>query len=214
MQDGICVSSHIRLAIAPGVPSRQLSSLLALQREEEPEITIILSEVSNDAMIFGLREGRYDAGLTLDGVTDASLVCQTLWHEDMVVAMPLRYSLLNRAALTLDDVADYPVLRWQAETCPLLEQQMALACLPEKPFDIQNVTSFERMVMWVAAGYGIGITAQSRVTHARAWGLCMRPFADVPYEIITHLVWSAKRRHDPLERFERRALQVAGIALA
>jgi len=42
----------------------------------------------------------------------------------------------------------------------------------------------------------------------------MRPFADVPYEIITHLVWSAKRRHDPLERFERRALQVVGIALA
>jgi len=212
MQDGICGASHIKLAIVSGVPSRQLSSLLALQREEEPEITIILSEVSNDALIFGLREDRYDAGMMLVDATDASLHSQPLWREEMAVAVPLRHPLLEKAALTLDDVADYPVFRWQAETCPLLEQQMAY--LLEKPFDIQNVASFERMVMWVAAGYGIGITAQSRVTHARAWGLCMRPFADASYEIITHLVWSAKRCHDPLERFERRALQVAGIALA
>jgi len=50
MQDGICVSSHIRLAIAPGVPSRQLSALLVLQREEEPEVAIAISEVSGEAL--------------------------------------------------------------------------------------------------------------------------------------------------------------------
>jgi len=206
MQDGICGASHIRLGIAPGVSSRQLSALLALQREEEPEVAITLSEVSNDALMLGLREGRYDVGLTLANVVEVSLHSQPLWREEMTVAVPLRHPLLEKAALTLDDVADYPVFRWQAETCPLLEQQ--IASLPDKPCDIQHVTSFELMAMWVAAGYGIGIAAQSRLASARAWDICMRPFADAPFEVITHLIRSTKHCHDTHERFERRALQI------
>jgi len=207
MQDGIRVSSHIRLAIAPGVPSRQLSALLALQREEEPEVAITLSEASNDALIAGLREGRYDAGLALADTTDVSPRSQPLWREEMAIAIPLRHPLLNKVALTLDDVLDYPIFRWQAEICPLLDRQ--IASLPERSCDIQHVTSCELMAMWVAAGYGIGITAQSRLTSARTWGLCMRPFADAPFEAITHLVRPTQRCHDAHERFERRALQVA-----
>jgi len=206
MQDGIGKSSHIRLGITPGVPSRQLSALLALQREEEPRVGMILSEVAGDALMAGLQEGRYDAGLVLADTADASLHNQPLWREEMTVAVPLRHPLLEKAALTLDDVADYPIFRWQAECCPLLDRQ--IAGLAEKSCDIQPVASFELMAMWVAAGYGIGITAQSRLASARAWGLCMRPFVDAPYEVITYLLWPAKRRHDVHGRFERRALQI------
>jgi len=206
MQDGICVSSHIRLAIAPGVPSRQLSALLALQREEEPEVAVTLSEASNDALIAGLREGRYDAGLTLADTTDASLHSQPLWREEMAIAMPLRYPLLNKAALTLDEVLDYPIFRWQAEICPSLDQQ--IASLPEKPSDIQHVTSFELMALWVAAGYGIGITTQSRIASTRAWDICMRPFVDAPYEVVTHLLPSPRGTGSVYLRFARRAQQV------
>jgi len=194
------------------VPSRQLSALLALQREEEPEVVIVLSEVSSDVLTVGLREGRYDAGLALAAATDVSLLSQPLWREEMAIAMPLRYPLLNKVALTLDEVLDYPIFRWQAEICPLLDQQ--ITCLSKKSCDIQHVTSFELMMLWVAAGYGIGISAKSRLASTRPWGICMRPFADVSYEIITHLVRLTKRDHDTHERFERRALQVAGIALA
>jgi len=209
MQDDIGGASHIRLAIAPGVPSRQLSALLALQREEEPEVAVTLSEASNDALIAGLREGRYDAGLALAGTADDSLLNQPLWREEMAIALPLRHPLLNKVALTLDDVLSCPIFRWQAETCPLLDRE--IADLPKKPCDIQYVTSFELMVLWVAAGYGIGIGAQSRFASARTWNICMRPFADATYQITSHLVWPAKRRHDTHERFERRALQTAEV---
>jgi len=209
MQNSLCGASHIRLAIAPGVPSRQLSALLALQREEEPEVAISLSEVSGDALMAGLREGRYDAGLTLADTTDAPPHSQLLWREEMAVALPLRHPLLEKTALTLDDIADCPIFRWQAETCPLLDQQ--IASLPETSCAIQHVTSFELMALWVAAGYGIGIGAQSRFASARTWNICMRPFADAPYQITSHLVWPAKRRHGTHERFEHRALQTAKV---
>lgn len=52
--------AHLRLAIAPGVSSSQLSALLALQRAEEPEVSITFFEVAGDELLDGLREGRYD----------------------------------------------------------------------------------------------------------------------------------------------------------
>jgi len=59
----------------------------------------------------------------------------------MVIVSPLQHPLLEKAALSLNDVADYPVFHWRIEICPLLERQVA--SLPEKPCDIQHVTSFE-----------------------------------------------------------------------
>jgi len=207
MQDGIGETSSIRLAIAPGVPSRQLSALLALQREEEPEVKIALSEVSGDALMVGLQEGRYDAGLALADAADASLRSQPLWREEMVVAMPLRYPLLNKAVLTLDDVVDYPVFRWQDEICPLLDQQLT-GFLPEHAFNVQHVTSFDLLAIWIAAGYGVGISAHSRIKNARAWDIYMRPLANAACEITTYLVQPATHCPASHERLKRRALKI------
>jgi len=215
MQNSICHSSHIRLAIAPGVPSPPLSNLLALQREEEPETTIALSEATGDALMLGLRESRYDVGLALADAMDASLHSEPLWREEMAIAMPSRYPLLRHAALTLDDVLRYPIFRWQAEPCPLLNRKMATG-EARQPFNIQYVPSFEMLALWVAAGYGIGITTQSRIIRARAWEICMRPLlsdADAPFEIVTHVLRRHEEHGAALARFTRRARQVAKTSL-
>ena len=83
--------AHLRLAIAPGVSSSQLSALLALQRAEEPEVSITFFEVAGDELLDGLREGRYDVGMSLQGASDPAIQTQPLWIEHMAVAMPLRF---------------------------------------------------------------------------------------------------------------------------
>jgi len=216
MQNSICHSSHIRVAIAPGVPSRQLSNLLALQREEEPETTIVLSEATGDALMLGLRESRYDVGLALADAMDASLHSEPLWREEMAIAMPSRYPLLRHAKLTLDDVLHYPIFRWQAEPCPRLNRKMTTDEAGQ-PFNIQYVPSFEMLALWVAAGYGIGITAQSRITRARAWEISMRPLlsdSDKPFEVVTHLLRRHEESSDIHASFIRRARQIAKTSLA
>jgi len=134
----------------------------------------------------------------------------------MSVAMPLRYPLLSKTTLTLDDVLRYPVFRWQAETCPLLDQQM-IAHLPKNPCDIQCVTSFEMMALWVAAGYGIGITAQSRIKYARAWDICMRPLlsdADAPFEVVTYWLYFDGKTDTACTHFAHRARQLGKTDMA
>jgi len=140
---------------------------------------------------------------------DASLHSEPLWREEMAIAMPSRYPLLRHAKLTLDDVRDYPIFRWQAEPCPLLNRQMAE---DKQSFNIQYVPSFEMLALWVAAGYGIGITAQSRITRARAWEISMRPLlsdSDKPFEVVTHMLRRHKEPGAALVRFTRRAQQVS-----
>ena len=105
--------AHLRLAIAPGVSSSQLSALLALQRAEEPEVSITFFEVAGDELLDGLREGRYDVGMSLQGASDPALETQPLWIEHMAVAIPLRLPLLEQASLTIADLQNYPIFRWE-----------------------------------------------------------------------------------------------------
>lgn len=207
MRNATSTSSTFRLGIAAGVPWSHFSTLFALHRVQEPQATIAVSEVPDIELMAGLLEGRYHAGMSLHRASTPSLSSQPLWQENMALAIPLRSPLLARAKLTISDLQHYPVLRWPAETCPLLDQRMSTVSpgsLPDGP----KVASFEMMALWVAAGYGVGITAQSRITRAHAWGLCMRPLSgSEPYEIVTHLLRPTSCSAS--ERFERRALQVA-----
>ena len=208
MQDATTSSPRLRLAVAPGVSSSQLSSLLARQRAEEPDVTLAFFEIAGDALLEGLREGRYDAGLSLQEFGDSALETQPLWAETMAVAIPPRCHLLDRAKLTIADLRAYPVYRWQAEACPLLDER--LASLMPLAQSIQQVSSFEMMALWVAAGYGVGVSAQSRIEHGQGWGITMRPLADGPYEMVTCLQRLITQADSVLERFEHRALQVTG----
>ncbi|MFO6231843.1 LysR substrate-binding domain-containing protein, partial [Pseudomonas aeruginosa] len=108
---------------------------------------------------------------------------QPLWVENVAVAVPLGSPLVAQAKITLAELLDYPVFRWPAEACLLLDQRLSF--LPLSQQSIQHVTSFEMMALWVTAGYGVGLSAQSRIERAHAWGITMRPLSDGPYEIVT-----------------------------
>lgn len=208
MRDATNQLSRFRLAIAPGVPCSHVSTLLALHRVEEPDITLAFFETSGDDLVTGIDEGRYDAGMSLWDVKAPSLISHPLWIENIAVAMPLRSPLLAQRKLTLSELLDYPVFRWSAESCPLLDQRLS-SLPPLSQQSIQHVTSFEMLALWVGAGYGVGIAAQSRIERADAWGITARPLDEGPYQVVTHLQRSRGRASDVSERFERRALRIA-----
>ncbi|HHO8013422.1 LysR substrate-binding domain-containing protein [Pseudomonas aeruginosa] len=199
---------RLRVAIAPGVPSLQLSALLALQRAEDPDTALTLFEVAGDDLLEGLLEGRYDVGVSLSEASSPAFKTQPLWIENMAVAIPLQFPLLDQAALTISDLHDCSVFRWQAEACPLLDHRLS-SLLPVDQQNLQTVTSFEMMALRVAAGYGIGVSAQSRIEYAHGREIDMRPLSDGPYEIVTHLLRPNGQVSPAIDRFERRAQQVA-----
>ncbi|KPX51077.1 hypothetical protein ALQ57_01046 [Pseudomonas amygdali pv. hibisci] len=209
MHDATSQSPRLRLAVAPGVPSSQLSALLALQRTEEPDVTLKFFEVAGDDLLEGLHENRYDVAMSLQVLNDPTINTQRLWTENLAFAMPLRFPLLNLAKVTFADLQHCTVYRWPAEVCPLVDERLA-SLMPVDQESFHQVASFEMMALWVAAGYGVGVSAQSRIDRARGWGITLRPLADGPYEIVTYLQRLHTKRDSVSERFERRALQIAG----
>ncbi|MDF8361257.1 substrate-binding domain-containing protein [Achromobacter anxifer] len=207
--------SRLRLAIAAGVPWTHLSDVLALQRLEEPKVKLDFFEVAGDDLVRGLLDGQYDVGLALRGHGDPSLKGQSmwvqpLWAERLVVATPPQSPLLDRTELLLTDLLDYPLYRWPAEVCLLLDRRLSF--LP--PVDQKSIhctTSFEMLAQFVAAGYGVGVTAHSRIERTNGWGsrISMRAVADGPFEILTQLLRPYRATNAAAERFEQRALLVA-----
>ena len=209
MHDATSPPACFRLAVAPGVPSSQFSTLLARQRAEEPDVTLAFFEVASDVLLDGLLADCYDVGLTLQGHSDPTLKTQLLWTENMAIAMSPQFYLSDQAMLTIADLQGYLVYRWQAEACSLLAERLtSLMSVDQK--SIEQITSFEMMALWVAAGYGVGISTQSRIERAHGWGIAMRPLSDDPYQIGTYLQRPYRKTNPVAERFERRALQIAG----
>ncbi|MDG9986313.1 LysR substrate-binding domain-containing protein [Stenotrophomonas sp. GD04024] len=208
MHDATSPRPQLRLAIAPGVASSYLAALLALQRAEEPEVSMEFNEVTASDLITGLYKRRFDVGLSLKQVSDSSLKSLSIWFEATALATPLRYPLLRQQSIRIDELKEHSVFRWKAEYSPSLDQYLSSMSSTERP-NVQHVGSFEMLLLWVAAGYGVGISSRSRIETASQCGICTRPIADGPYEVITHLQRLSGQTNLVADRFELRALRVA-----
>ena len=195
----------IKLAVTEGVPSANLAELLAWQRAEEPQTPVELLLVSAGESLSGLQDGRYDLGISLQENVPLPLHGLPLWRANLAVALPPQ-SPPSHKPIALDELMDVSLLRWQGEPCAALDERISMA---RRRFSIQVVTSFEMMATMVMAGLGVGISAHSRITQARAWGICLRPLADGPYEVVAHLLRPTGHLHPATERFVQRALWVA-----
>ena len=195
----------IKLAVTEGVPSASLAKLLAWQRAEEPQTPVEPLLVSAGESLSGLQDGRYDLGISLQEDVPLPLGLP-LWRANLAVALPPQSPLASHNPIALDELMDVSLLRWQGEPCAALDERISMA---RRRFSIQVVTSFEMMATMVMAGLGVGISTHSRITQAQAWGICLRPLADGPYEVVAHLLRPTGHLHPATERFVQRAFRVA-----
>lgn len=203
-----CQSTILTFAVSADALSPQLATLLALQRAEEPETVVLLQEVALGDLVRGLEEGAYDIGLALEPPpTDLALNTLPLWGDELALAVPLRSPLLAHTEVPLDALLHYPLVRWCLRACEALSQQVDALFGPDKS-SAQEVASFERMAVLVAAGYGVGIAPRSRIVQARGWGVAMRPLANGPHLIRTQLLRPSQGCSPAVERFAERAAKV------
>jgi DNA-binding transcriptional LysR family regulator len=204
-----CQSLLLKLAVLADALSPQLATLLALQRTEEPETTVLLQEVAPEELVDGLESGRYNLGMALATKPPARNALP-LWADELVLAVPLRSPLLARPEVSLDALLQYPLLQWCPRACVALSQQLeALRVNEGQGHSALEIASFERMAVLVAAGYGVGIAPRSRVVQARSWGVAMRPLANGPHLIRTQLLLPVEGWTPAVERFAERAAKVA-----
>lgn len=201
---------QLRIALSDGITPTCFSALLALCRQEEPEIEIRLIEVPLCQQIKGLRDDLYDVGFAqLDEAGDG-LVAEPIWHDPLMVAVPARHPLLAYKRVPLDEVLRYPLALGDAHACEGHARQIdrALRQSSLEPLIVERVASFDLMMTLVSAGFALGLAGASQIAASREPSVVARPLDGRSHMLTTYLLRVDSEPSDALARFIERVLAI------
>ena len=79
---------QLRIALSDGITPSRLPTLLALCRQEEPEVDLRLFEVPLSQQIKGLHDDLYDVGFAQWNKVGQGIVAEAAWRDALMVAVP------------------------------------------------------------------------------------------------------------------------------
>ena len=200
----------LRIALAGGVGRTRLSALLALCREEAPEVGIRLFEAPLSQVVGGLGNDLYDAAFAMAGEMAAGMVAKPVWQDPLVVAIPARHPLVRQQG-----VMSYPLVLCHPQVCEECSRQCErlLRRVETPPVVAEYVTTHSLMLALVAAGYGVGFSSAAHVAARRQADVIVRPLDEDSAALTTYLLHPEGAMSEPLRHFIDRAQRVGHTPL-
>lgn len=197
---------QLRVSLSDGLTPSRLPSLLALCRQEEPEIEIRLFEVPLSHQIKGLHDDLYDLGFAQSNDVGEGITAEAVWSDALMVAVPARHPLLKYKRIPLEELLRYPVVLCDPQVCEGHARQVerALRRANIEPLIAEYVASIDLMMALVSAGFAIGLAGAPHVAASREPGVVSRPLAGRPLLLTTYLLHREGDSSDVVARFIER----------
>ncbi len=201
---------QLRIALSDGITPSCFSALLALCRQEEPEIEIRLSEVPLSQLIKGLHDDLYDVGFAQSDEVGDELVAEPVWHDPLMVAVPARHPLLAHKQVPLDEMLRYPLALGDTNIYEGHARQVerVLRRSNQEPLITERVASFDLMMTLVSAGFALGLAGASQIAACREPSVVARQLAGGSYMLTTYLLRASNEPSDVLARFIERVYAI------
>ena len=205
----------LRIALTGCVGQVRLPALLALCREEAPEVGVRLFEAPLPQVVGGLGNDLYDGALAMASVMESGVIAMPLWQDPLVVVIPARHPLLEHKRVPLEEVVRYPLVLFDPQACEECSRQFErLLRLAEMlPIVAEYVTTHSLMLALVAAGYGIGFSSAAHVPTCRQMELIFRPLDEESAVLTTYLLHPDGTLSESLRQFIDRAQRVGHMTL-
>lgn len=193
---------QLRVAISDGISPSRFSALLALCRQEEPEVEIRPSEVPLSQQIKGLHGDLYDVGFAQSHEVGEGILASMVWSDSLMVAVPDRHPLLEPKRISLEEMLRYPLVLGDLYACEGYSRQIdrVLRSADQEPLIAERVGSLDLLLALVAAGYALGIAGASQIAASNARGVVARPLAGRAQVLSTYLL---RADHEPFEALSR-----------
>lgn len=193
---------QLRIALSDGLTPSRLPTLLALCRQEEPEVEIRLFETPLSQQIKGLHDDLYDVGFAQSD----EVVAEPVWSDPLMVAVPARHPLLAHKRIPLDEVLRYPLVLCDPQVYEGYARQVArvLRRAEREPLIAEQVASFDLMMALVSAGLALGLAGSSHIIVCRDSGIVARPLAGRSPMLTTYLLRLVGEPSETLTRFIER----------
>ena len=204
----------LRIGLSGAIGRARLAALLALCRQEAPEVSIRLSDVSPTQLLMGLHTGLFDAGLSMADEVSPEIVAAPLWQDPFLVAMPARHPLLAYKSVPLNELMNYPLVLCDRQACAGCHQQgeRLFRVVKGQPTVAEYVGTHSLMLVLVAAGYGVGISSAAHLDGCVKGGVVARPLAEQEASLTTYLLRPEGEIMEPLRQFIDRAERVGRAA--
>ena len=197
---------QLRVALSDGITPSRLPALLALCRQEEPEVEIRLTEVPLSQQIKGLHDDLYDVGFSRSNEGDDGIVVSPVWNDPLMVAVPERHPLLVHKRIPLEELLRYPLVLSDPQSCEGHARQVdrVLRGVDMEPMVVERVSSCDLMMALVSAGFALGLTGAALITASREQGVVARPLAGRSPMLTTYLLRLDAQPSETLARFIER----------
>ncbi|KND59166.1 Transcriptional regulator, LysR family [Candidatus Burkholderia verschuerenii] len=201
---------QLRIALSDGITPPRLSSLMALCRQEDPEIAIRFSEVPLAQQIRGLHDDLYDVGFAQSDHAGDGILVEPAWTDPLRVAIPARHPLLAHARIPLDELLRYPLVMCDAYLFEGYHRQIErlLRSVHAEPLIAERVSSFDLMMAIVSAGFALALVGASHIVGTRAPDVVGRPLASHDAMLTTYVL---RRDTDPTDAVSRFIERVAAL---
>lgn len=193
---------QLRVALSDGITPLRIPALLALCRQEEPEVEIRFFEVPLSQQIKGLHNDLYDVGFAKSDDVGDGIVALPAWHDALVVAVPARHPLLTHKRIPLEELLRYPLVLCDPETCEGHARHVdrILRRADMEPLIVERVASCDLMMALVSAGFALGLTGEAHIAGSQESGVVARPLASRVPPLTTYVL---RREGEPPEVLER-----------
>ncbi|HBP1854990.1 LysR family transcriptional regulator [Pseudomonas aeruginosa] len=207
---------QLRVALSDGITPSRLPSLLALCRQEEPEVEIRLFEVPLSQQIKGLHDDLYDVGFAQSDEVGDSVVATAVWSDLLMVAVPARHDLLKHKRIPLEEMLRFPLVLGDPQACEghVRQIERVLRRVDMEPLVVDRVASFDLMMTLVSAGFALGLAGEAHITASREPGVVARPLAGRSPVLTTYLLRPAGDPSETLSRFIDRVQSVESSGVA
>ena len=197
---------QLRVALSDGITPSRLPALLALCRQEAPEVELRFFEVPLSQQIKGLHEDLYDVGFAQSDEVGDGIATMPVWSDALMVAVPARHPLLAHKRIPLDELLRYPLVLCDPQACESHAKHVdrVLRRVDMEPLVAERVATCDLMMALVSAGFALGLTGQSHIAASRETGVVARPLALRVPPLTTYLLRLEGDPPDVLTRFIER----------
>lgn len=197
---------QLRIALSDGITPSRLPALLALCRQEEPEVEVRLFEVPLSQQIKGLNDDLYDVGFAQSDEVGDGIVAEVAWSDALMVAVPARHDLLKYKRIPLEEVLRFPLVLCDPQVCEGHARQIerVLRQVDMEPLVAERVASCDLMMALVSAGFALGFAGAAHIAASREPGVVARPLAGRSPQLTTYLLRPAGEPSETLANFIER----------
>lgn len=212
------LAGALRIGVIPTAAPYLLPGLLPALAEHFPDLQPRIVEDQTARLVDGLRTGSVDLAVLAVPAESAGVVEIPLYHEPFALLVPAGHDLAGRTDLTLDVLADLPLLLLDEGHC-LRDQTLDLCRQVSTPVlgrGDARAASLATAVRCVAGGLGVTLVPESAVEpESRDPAIAVARFADpAPGRTMALALRAASADDDAYAGFGRVVAEVATRSFA